>query len=121
MNMRVPGIDPITMNRVQERTQKQIVQETQQSKISEKEHQGRERRQPRDRQELEKAVRKLNRAVAAMEKPLQFNLVEKQGKLMIQIIDTFRKRLLKEVQPEKVFAIALRAEEILGILVDELI
>ena len=121
MNIKIPGVDPITLNRVQERTQKQVVQDAQKTKISEKEHRGREHRHPKDREELERAIKKLNNTVKALDKPIQFKLIEKQGKTAVQIIDIFRQRVVKEIEPAKVFEMFLKAEEILGILVDELI
>ena len=117
--IKIPGSDPVIISQIHSQTAKGVVQETRQMKITrEKEREGRRQEY---KEKLAKSIRKLNQATQVLDSPLRFEMVEKKGAWLVQIIDGPSNRLLREVSPEKVMDVAGRLQKVLGILVDELI
>ncbi|KKM12347.1 hypothetical protein SY88_04145 [Clostridiales bacterium PH28_bin88] len=117
--IKIPGVDNIIINQVQGQTAKPVVQETRKSKITrEKEREG---QQQQFQERLAKSVRKLNQAIEVLDSPLRFQIVERNGSWLVQIIDSSTNRLLREVPPERVMDVVGRLQKALGLLVDELI
>lgn len=116
--MKVPGVDNIILSQVQAQTTKPAVQDAKRSKITrEKEREGQQQFQDR----LAKSVKKLNQAVEVLDSPLRFQMVERNGVWLVQIVDSGTNRLLREVPPERVMDVVGRLQKALGLLVDELI
>ncbi len=119
MVIRIPGVDPITMQQIHNQTMKPAVQGAQRTKVTRDKE--REKSQHEQREKLTKTVQKLNQAVAVLDSPLKFEMVERDGQWLVQIIDSTANRLLREVKPERVMEVVSKIQKTLGLLVDELI
>ena len=115
---KIPGVDPLMLNEVQQLTQKQAVQRVQENRVSPDPH--RDGRQPPNRQQMQKALQKLGGAAEALENPLGFQLVERDGQYFVQMLDRATGRLVREVAPEKALAVLGKLEKVLGLILDEL-
>jgi len=124
MVMKVPGIDPVLLQRVEERTKKQMVHESQNTRIEDKKEQRSHReKQKRNYGEIDVAevIQKLNKMLAAMGKDIYFELNDEGSKKTINLVDSFTKRLIKEVPLEEIIKIEISLQELLGLMVNELV
>lgn len=124
MGMKIPGIDPIILQRVEERTKKQMVHESQNTRIEDR----KEQRSPKERQnknafgmDVEEVIQKLNKMLTEMGKDIYFELNVEGNKKTINLVDAFSKKLIKEIPLEEIVKIEISLQELLGILVDELV
>lgn len=122
--MKIPGVDPIILNQVKNQTAKKVVHESREARVSgeKKERQGgRGHQGKQDRRALERSLELLNQAMEAAGRPLRFQLIERNGTIMVQIIDSFHNKLIRQVPPEKVLGLVGRVRDMIGLMVDELI
>jgi len=76
-------------------------------------------KKPIDKELLEEAVEKFNKAVAAYNRECKISIHEKTGNIMVKIIDTETKEIVREIPPERILDIVAKMWEIAGILIDE--
>ncbi|NLM76132.1 MAG: flagellar protein FlaG [Clostridiaceae bacterium] len=68
---------------------------------------------------LEKAVEKANRTMRFQNRQLQFSIHEKTKDIMVKIIDSDTKEVIREIPPEKLLDMFASMLEFAGLLVDE--
>lgn len=71
------------------------------------------------REEVEKALDKLNRLVGLIEKRLKFSIHEKSHRVMVKVIDVKTGEILNEIPPKKVLDMLSTISDIVGLLVDK--
>ena len=118
--LKIPGIDPLTMQRIKERTTKQIVHDSQKPKVTEDKYkkQGQEYKEQYNQQSLEEIIEELNKLFEEEAAPIRFKLVVKDGMFKVQLVDSNTKELIKEVSPHKVMRLIRRHEDSRGIILD---
>ncbi|MHB1420525.1 MAG: flagellar protein FlaG [Bacillota bacterium] len=121
--MKLPEIDPIIMNRIRSQTAQKQIQESRQTKVAgEKKERDRQDRKKQDRgRSLEECLKILNQAMEDAVLPIRFQLVQRDGAAMVQMLDIDQKQVIREVLPEKVRGMASRVRDMLGMVMDELI
>ncbi|MHB1126194.1 MAG: flagellar protein FlaG [Bacillota bacterium] len=121
--MRLPGIDPIVLNEIRNQTAQKQIQESRQVKVTaekkEREKQGK-REQPSKRT-LEESIKLLNQAMVDTGRALRFQPVKRDETMLIQIWDTSRNQVVREVPAELVLVMVNRIKDMLGMLMDEMI
>ncbi|NMA66573.1 MAG: flagellar protein FlaG [Clostridiaceae bacterium] len=68
---------------------------------------------------LEKAVSKANQAMFMQNRQLQFSIHEKTKEIMVKIVDSETKEVIREIPPEKLLDMFASMLEFAGLLVDE--
>jgi len=68
---------------------------------------------------IEKAVRKANYAMKIQNRCLEFRIHEKTNDIMVKIIDSDTKEVIREIPPEKLLDMFANMLELAGLLVDE--
>lgn len=68
---------------------------------------------------LEKAAEKANKAMRLHNRQLQFSIHEKTKDIMVKIIDSETKEVIREIPPEKLLDMFASMLEFAGLLVDE--
>lgn len=71
------------------------------------------------REEVEKALDKLNRLMGLIEKRLQFSIHEKSQRVMVKVIDAQTGEVLNEIPAKKVLDMLNSITDIVGVLVDK--
>jgi uncharacterized FlaG/YvyC family protein len=71
------------------------------------------------RQELDRAVDKLNRTVEIFSKRFHFEIHEETKRVMVEVIDNETGEVLTEIPPEKVLDLVAQIQETVGLLVDQ--
>lgn len=121
--MKVQGVDPTILNRIQGETSKQAVQEAKQARISgERQRQketGQEAGDKPDRERLAAAVRRLNKAAEELNIPLHFQLAQEEEQPVVLVIDREKQQVLRAVSPARVLEILTQWQYMLGLLVDQ--
>lgn len=121
--MKVQGVDPTILNRIQGETSKQAVQEAKQARISgERQRQketGQEAGDKPDREKLAAAVRRLNKAAEELNIPLHFQLAQEEEQPVVLVIDREKQQVLRAVSPARVLEILTQWQYMLGLLVDQ--
>jgi len=71
----------------------------------------------------EKAIRdaidRVNIVIAGFNRQFDFSIHEKTHRIMVKVIDTETKEVIKEIPPEKILDMVAQMWEMAGILVDE--
>jgi flagellar protein FlaG len=72
-----------------------------------------------DRRTVEEATAKVQKAVAAMNSSLQFQVDKETDKLVIKVVDTTTKEVIKQIPPQEILEIAKALDKLQGLLVRE--
>ncbi|NLM74436.1 MAG: flagellar protein FlaG [Clostridiaceae bacterium] len=120
--MRIEGMDPAVMPAISVKTAENIHLDTpvQASSVN---NEARELKQ--DTQDkvslpfLEKAIERANKAMEVQNRQLQFEIHEKTKEIMVKIIDSETKEVVREIPPEKLLDMFASMLEFAGLLVDE--
>ncbi len=72
-----------------------------------------------DRRMIEEATKKVQRTVSALNSALQFQIDQDTEKLVIKIIDTNTKEVIKQIPPQEILDIAKALDKLQGLLVRE--
>jgi len=118
--LKIPGIDPLVMQRIRERTTKQIVHDSEKPKVAEDKYkkQGQEYEEQYSEQRLEELIEELNELFEEENAPIRFKLVVKDDMFKVQILDHKTKKIIKEVSPHQVLRLVRRHEDSRGIILD---
>jgi flagellar protein FlaG len=65
------------------------------------------------------AIEKANKAMVAASRELEFTIHEKTKEIMVKVIDTETKEVIREIPSEKILDILANILEMAGLLVDE--
>jgi len=65
------------------------------------------------------AIEKANKAIVISGRQLEFSIHEKTKEIMVKVIDTETKEVIREIPPEKILDMVACILEMAGILVDE--
>ncbi|NLD48585.1 MAG: flagellar protein FlaG [Clostridiaceae bacterium] len=65
------------------------------------------------------AIEKANKAISTSNRVLEFSIHEKTKEIMVKVVDSETKEVIREIPPEKVLDMVARLWEMAGILVDE--
>jgi len=66
-----------------------------------------------------KAIEKANKALVMTKTQLEFSIHEKTKEIMVKVIDSDTKEIIREIPPEKILDMVAKMLELTGILVDE--
>jgi flagellar protein FlaG len=69
--------------------------------------------------DVEKGIEDMNRALSMMNRSLKFTVHEETGKLMVQVIDKESNKIITEIPPQILLDIEARIERFIGILFDK--
>ncbi|MDW7651576.1 MAG: flagellar protein FlaG [Bacillota bacterium] len=119
--MRVQGVDPIILNRIQEKVNKQAVQQSRQTEISDRQprHGGKGQKAP-DRDELTAAVEKLNNTAEALGIGLLFVLDEGDTPAVF-VVEKETQNIIRELPPDKIHEMLEDMQGFVGMMVDYLL
>lgn len=65
------------------------------------------------------AIEKANKAIFSSNRVLEFSIHEKTKEIMVKVVDSETKEIIREIPPEKVLDMVAKLWEMAGILVDE--
>ncbi len=65
------------------------------------------------------AIEKANRAIVGANREFSFSIHEKTNRIMVKIIDSETKEIIREIPPEKILDMVAQMWEMAGILIDE--
>jgi len=68
---------------------------------------------------VEEATAKVQKAVTAMNSSLQFQVDKETDKLVIKVVDTTTKEVIKQIPPQEILEIAKALDKLQGLLVRE--
>ncbi|AEE96762.1 flagellar protein FlaG [Mahella australiensis] len=71
------------------------------------------------RQEVEKGIEDMNKAISMLNRSLKFTVHEETGKLMVQVIEKGSNKVVAEIPPQILLDIEARIEKFIGILFDK--
>lgn len=74
---------------------------------------------PLDQRAVEEAVQKVQKTVSALNSALQFQIDKDTDKLVIKIVDTNTKEVIKQIPPQEILEIAKALDKLQGLLVRE--
>jgi flagellar protein FlaG len=119
--VKVQGVDPVILNRIQEQTSKQAVQETKHGRISDE--QQRQKKAgldgAQDPENLADSVRQLNRAAEAFNISLRFRIDRENNELVVLVIDEEKQQIIRTIPPSRVLEMLAQMQQLLGVLVDQ--
>lgn len=117
--MKIQGVDPVIMNRIQEKVKSKAVQDSKQAQITDGRRQEEKGKEERRREEdLAAAVKKLNAAAEALGICLAFLLGDEDK---IFVIDRETQQLIGELPPGNVTGLLADMKSFVGMMVDQLI
>lgn len=119
--MKVEGVDRVVLDRIEEKTTKPVVQETERARVHTEEQGERQRPAGDFRQELERSVRQLNQASDIFNIRLRFKLDEETGEIYVLVIDREEGKIIRRIPPENILKTAMQLQEMVGLLLDELV
>lgn len=65
------------------------------------------------------AIEKANKAITGSETQFEFSIHEKTKEIMVKVIDTNTREIIREIPPEKILDMVATMLEMAGIIVDE--
>jgi flagellar protein FlaG len=65
------------------------------------------------------AIEKANKAISSSNRVLEFSIHERTKEIMVKVVDSETKEVIREIPPEKVLDMVAKLWELAGILVDE--
>lgn len=121
MLSKIPGLDPIILNNVKEQTQKQIVHNAKNLKVTdhEQKHKGRQWKREGNKAELEVFLDELNQELEKMDKPIRLIMVEEEGFWQVQVVDVKTGKVLQYLSPKRAGALLGRTIHSSGLLLDD--
>ncbi|MBS3898519.1 MAG: flagellar protein FlaG [Dethiobacter sp.] len=118
--MKVQGVDPVIMSRIQEKVKKQLVQESRQVEFAEDRQNSHEQeRETPNRDELAAAVQKLNKTADSLGINLLFVLLEDDAPRIFALNRTTQE-LIHQLSPAKVQEMLTEMKSFVGMMVDQL-
>ena len=125
--MKIEGIDPVALNRIQENAVRQEVKESERPNVDTRtRHGGQEVPKPEIAVQgfgmpsgLEEAVDKLNIAVQSFNKNLKFQLHEDSNRWAVQVVDIREDEIIQQIPSEEVLNVVAQIQTILGVLLDD--
>lgn len=72
-------------------------------------------------QELTHAVERLNKVMQAYNTEISFHVHEKSGELMVKVVNSADKSVIREIPPERVLDMVAYFKDVLGVMIDEFI
>jgi flagellar protein FlaG len=117
--MRIQGVDPTILNRIQEKVNKQAVHDTRQAEISKEKRQreNKGKRERPDRDALIAAVKKLNGTAESLGLRLFFMLSD-GDEPAIFLVNKDTQQIIREIPPESVLTMLTEMKSFVGMLVD---
>lgn len=76
-------------------------------------------REIKENKQLEEAIEKFNKAVAGYDRECKISIHEKTNSIMVKIIDTKTREVVREIPPEKILDLVAKMCELAGIIIDE--
>jgi len=123
--VKVQGVDPTILNRIQGETSKQAVQEAKQARISgERQREKEARREAEDEQNVDMgslaaSLLKLNKAAEEFNIPLRFRIGREEEQVVVLVIDQEKRQVIRSILPGRVLEILSQWQYMLGLLVDQ--
>ncbi|MFZ5988721.1 MAG: flagellar protein FlaG [Bacillota bacterium] len=65
------------------------------------------------------AIEKANKAITGANRQFEFSIHEKTKEIMVKVIDTNTREVIREIPPEKILDMVAKMWEMAGIMVDE--
>jgi flagellar protein FlaG len=121
-SMKVQGVDPVLMNRIQEKVSNKSVQETKQALIS-NEHERKKRKQEEksiEVDDLQAVVERLNKTAEALTISLLFKVGDGEPPVIL-VIDKITNHVLNEIPAVKAVRMLTEMGNLVGMMVDHLL
>ncbi|CEP68885.1 Flagellar protein FlaG protein [Moorella glycerini] len=119
--VRIEGVDPIILNRVQNQTKEPIVQEMKKISITADEERQQREQKEKAQEYLESSVKQINTATELFNIKIRFKLDHENDEIYVLVIDTLEGKVIRRIPPENILKIANQMQYIVGLLLDELI
>lgn len=68
---------------------------------------------------LDREIEKLNNVMFGTDKHFEFSVHKKTNAIMVKVVDSETKEVIRELPPEKILDLVAKMEEMVGMLVDE--
>lgn len=125
--MKIEGIDPVALNRIQENAVRQEVKQGERPHVDTRtRHGGQDVPKPADALQgfglpggLEEAIDKMNITVQSFNKNLKFQLHEESNRWTVQVIDVEANEIIQQIPSEDVLNVVAQIQSILGMLLDD--
>ncbi len=123
--VKVDGVDPVQLNRVQDQTLKPKIQEGQRHEAGQKQ---RERVLAQDQQvvewdishleELEKNVEQVNKIAETLNLSVRFRIHEESERVKAEVVDRLTDEVIREIPPERVLNMVAQIQSLIGLFID---
>ena len=119
--VKIHGVDPIVMERIKERTRKEAIFKPEKTKVTAyKNDENKEKREQKyDQKSLQKAIAKLNKLLEEEKMLLRFQIIDRDARLKVQLLDISKNKVLSEFFPEKIYKIMENPQQYAGVVIDE--
>ncbi|MBS4009027.1 MAG: flagellar protein FlaG [Clostridium sp.] len=118
--MKVQGVDPVIMSRIQEKVKKQLVQESRQVEFAkERQNSQEQEREAPDRDELLAAAQKLNKTAESLGINLLFVLIDDDLPRLFAL-DRTTQELIYQLSPAKAQEMMNDMKGFVGMIIDQL-
>ncbi|HBT20179.1 MAG TPA: hypothetical protein DEA47_02240 [Peptococcaceae bacterium] len=122
MELKINGVDPKVIDQIRDQYIQPVVRDSRQIKrvdrYEEQEEREKEQFEQYSREDIKQSIDRLNSIYESFRNPIRFRLTEENGEARVEVVDTAEDRVLKAVEPERVFAVMTQMEKLLGLLVD---
>lgn len=125
--MKVQGVDPVILNRIQEKVKKQAVRDMRQVEFVQDDQGSRDKeREAPDREALSAAVQKLNKTADSLGIDLFFVLLEEdfpraEDSPRVFLVNRATKEPIRELGAMRVMAMLTEMRSFVGMMVDQLL
>ena len=123
--MKVDGVPPVVFPQQQRTTPKSqefsIGTSSPKDEVEEESQQRAGKESKLAPQELTHAVERLNKVMQAYNTEISFQVHEKSGELMVKVLNSVDKSVIREIPPERVLDMVAYFKEVVGVILDELI
>lgn len=118
---RIPGIDPVILNNVKERTNKQVVQDTRGLKVTEHEqkNKGRQWLKEGKREELAEFLDELNLELEANNMPLRIYLRQEENRWVVHVVEIASQKIVQKLSVQAAGKLLGRSYRQAGLLLDD--
>jgi len=124
--MKVDGIDPTHLNKIQEYSQKAVTRESEKQDPKQKQQ---DRVLNKDQQlsfwdrtsleELEESIKKLNTTAEAFNVELRFRMDEQtKDHIVVSVIERETEQVIRKIPPEQVVNMVAQIQDLIGVFVD---
>jgi flagellar protein FlaG len=117
--MIIPGVDPIVLNQIQNKSKEKVIQDSKETILKTKKE-----KLPQTiftKGEVEESVKQLNKTADLYNISLRFQIDEEDGQPYVLVIDRQKGKIVRRIPPDKAIKMSEKIKFMVGLMVDELV